>query len=244
LPDNIRKFVFSGFGICLIIGIILSILAPYGTGRLGILPRLTYWTVLCLAGAIGAAVFMPLAAKFGRKPSRIMEVFGQSITSSILVTALLAAWNNYNSSNVDLFEALYLFVFVWVIGITITTVVHLAERASRPESSFETSRPDLYERLKPNLRNAEIYALMAEDHYVRVFTSNGEDLILMRLSDAVKEMGNIKGLPVHRSWWVAEAGVKAAKKSDGKISLELHSGQIAPVSRSNAKSVKLAGWVS
>ncbi len=102
----------------------------------------------------------------------------------------------------------------------------------------------MYERLKPSLRSAEIYALMAEDHYVRVYTSNGEDLILMRLSDAIKEVGDLKGLSVHRSWWVAEGGVKAAKKSDGKIILELHSGQVAPVSRSNQKQVKQSGWIA
>lgn len=244
MPENIRKHIFSGLGVCLIAGLILSILAPYGTGQISILPRFTYWTVLCSAGALGATVFLPLVKMLGWQPSRAAEIIGQSVTTSILVTTILIAWNYYNASSVDVLEALYLFFLVWVIGIVITTFIHMAEKATLPESTKELGRPPLFERLKPNLRSAEIYALMAEDHYVRVYTSKGEDLILMRLSDAVKETEGLQGLPVHRSWWVAEAGVKTAKKSEGKITLELHSGQIAPVSRSNHNLVKQAGWIS
>lgn len=134
-----------------------------------------------------------------------------------------------------------LFGFVWVISIVISGIAHLAERAAKPGHVVET-RAAIFERLKPRLRQSQLYALSAEDHYVRVITSKGDELVLMRLTDAVKELGHLTGLQVHRSWWVAEAGVKTVKKTDGKISLELHSGQTAPVSRTNNKIVREAGW--
>ena len=46
---------------------------------------------------------------------------------------------------------------------------------------------------KIELRGAEIFAVEAEDHYLRLHTSRGSDLILMRLSDAVAEL-EAKGL--------------------------------------------------
>lgn len=244
LPKNIRKHLFSGLGVCVIAGIILSILAPYGTVRMSFIARLIYWIILCMAGALGAGIFIPLATRAGIKLNRVSEIIGQSITSSLLVTALLVGWNYVNASSIDIIEAGKLFFLVWVIGIVITTFIHMTEKATTPETANKNQRPALFERLKPDLRNSEIYALMAEDHYVRVYTSKGDDLILMRLTDAIKEVGGIRGLSIHRSWWVAEAGVKKARKTEGKITLELHSGQIAQVSRSNNKAVKESGWIS
>ena len=50
---------------------------------------------------------------------------------------------------------------------------------------------------------AELYAIESEDHYLRVHTSAGQELILMRLADAVRELAGVEGLQTHRSWWVA-----------------------------------------
>jgi len=72
---------------------------------------------------------------------------------------------------------------------------------------------------------------------------DGEELILMRLSDAIKETAPLKGLQTHRSWWVAEAGIKSVKKQDGKLSITLKNDATAPVSRNKAKIVREAGWV-
>ena len=42
--------------------------------------------------------------------------------------------------------------------------------------------PRFLDRLPMKLRGAELYAVEAEDHYLRLHTARGQDLILMRLS--------------------------------------------------------------
>jgi len=243
LPQSLQKFALSGVGISLIAGTILTIMAPYQTGGFPFLWRFIYWTSLCFVGGLGAAAFAPLAKKLGITASAVKTVFGQSLLATLIVCVCLVGLDLFRNGDASLLRFLALFGLVWVISIIISGIAHLAERAANPENTKSHSRPALYERLKPSLRQSEIYALTAEDHYVRVITSKGEDLILLRLSDAIKEISPLPGLMTHRSWWVAEAGVKSVKKSDGKLSLELHSGQTAPVSRSNAKTVKDAGWL-
>lgn len=242
MPDQIRKWALSGIGISVIAGIILSILSPYQTGQFSFSFRLLYWTGLCFIGGLGAGVFEPLARKTGISSTGIPRVIGQSVTASLAVSACLLALDKYRGVHIEPRDAFILFGFVWVVSITIASIAHLAEKANMP-SELSKQRAQIYDRLKPALRRGEIYALMAEDHYVRVITSNGDELILMRLSDAVKELADLRGLLVHRSWWVAEAAVKTAKKTDGKITLELLTGQTVPVSRSKAKIVKEAGWI-
>ena len=60
--------------------------------------------------------------------------------------------------------------------------------------------PKFLARLPPKLQGAEIYAVEAEDHYLRLHTSLGQDLILLRLADAIAELEGLEGAQTHRSW--------------------------------------------
>ena len=42
----------------------------------------------------------------------------------------------------------------------------------------------------------------AEDHYVRLTTTIGTKLLLIRLSDVIKEIGDMRGMQIHRSHWI------------------------------------------
>lgn len=98
------------------------------------------------------------------------------------------------------------------------------------------------ERLPLRLRGADLWAVEAEDHYLRLHTSRGQDLILMRLADAVAELDGLEGAQVHRSWWVARAALTDVKLGDGRATLTLKDGAQVPVSRTYAKALREAGW--
>jgi DNA-binding LytR/AlgR family response regulator len=98
------------------------------------------------------------------------------------------------------------------------------------------------ERLPISLRGAEIYAVSSEDHYLRIHSSRGTDLILMRLSDAISELDGIEGAQVHRSWWVARGAVKDVERGDGKAVFTLTNDTQVPVSRTYAKALREIGW--
>jgi hypothetical protein len=97
-------------------------------------------------------------------------------------------------------------------------------------------------RLPAKLAGAELWAVEAEDHYLRLHTSLGQDLILMRLGDAVAELEGIEGARTHRSWWVARAAVRDVERDDGRAILSLPDGARAPVSRAYAKVLRASGW--
>ncbi|MEP3891348.1 MAG: LytTR family DNA-binding domain-containing protein [Hellea sp.] len=227
-------------------GIVLSILAPFHTDSFPMAKRFAYWIGLCVAGGFGAALFEFIAQKLKLRPKMWQIVLAQSVGATIFVAAFLFAMQmppNLISFAINIF-------YIWVIAIVISGVGgilrsrnDLSETAlNMPAQNAANTRPALYERLAPKLRQAEIYAIVSEDHYVRIYTSSGEEMILMRLSDAVKETKPLPGLTPHRSWWVAEAGVERVNRKDGKTSLTLRNGITAPVSRNGSKAVKEAGW--
>ena len=225
----------------LIAGIILSILGPYGTSAFSLPVRLIYWVGLCMAGGFGAVTFDALLRRKGSALKPYITALVQSIGATLLVSFILLGFTLVTYGWPGWFHFLALPFFVWVISIIICSMGELS-RNRKAEPAPQITRPAIFERLKPSLRSAEIYALTSEDHYVRVVTSKGSELILMRLSDAIKETAPLNGLQTHRSWWVAEAGVDKIQKQDNKLSVKLKNDDIAPVSRNKAKTVREAGW--
>ncbi|MEM9168747.1 MAG: LytTR family DNA-binding domain-containing protein [Pseudomonadota bacterium] len=114
-----------------------------------------------------------------------------------------------------------------------------------PETIAPTAAtPTIAKRLPDRLRGAAVLALSAEDHYVRVHTAAGDALVLMRLSDAIDEVGRLHGARVHRSWWVARHAVEKAERAGDGAKLTLANGLVAPVSRQRIAALADAGWLA
>ncbi len=58
-----------------------------------------------------------------------------------------------------------------------------------------------------------LVSLRAADYDVRVTTINGTNLLLIRLSDAIKEVGDTRSMQIHRSHWVALDQIQKVERS-------------------------------
>ncbi len=224
-----------------IAGLILAILAPLGTHYFSFLKRIIFWVGLCIAGGFGAGIVNGIATRLGWILKEEVISFGQSIGATISVSLVYFLIFPPNTLQSGLVTILY----IWVISCVISGVGYLLNRQNTYKNSTpqKNDRATLFDRLPPKLRQADIYAISAEDHYVRVHTSQGDEMILMRLSDAIKETSPLIGVIPHRSWWVAEQGVEKVERKDGKIKLLLRNSVTVPVSRNGSKTVKQAGWI-
>jgi DNA-binding LytR/AlgR family response regulator len=140
---------------------------------------------------------------------------------------------------------LALVIPVLAVSLAVCAIIVLLGRATpvQTHASSDTSRPVRFlERIPLHLRGARLIAVQSEDHYLRVHTTSGSDLILMRFSDALDELEGLEGAQTHRSWWVAKDAVQRAKRGDGRATLDLEGGITAPVSRRYARALRDAGW--
>ena len=144
-------------------------------------------------------------------------------------------------SHYDLIDIPGLVLTVTAISAAMITLNILAERQGMTSAGPQPAK--FLERLPLKLRGADVWAVEAEDHYLRLHTSKGQDLILMRLSDAIDELEGIEGAQVHRSWWVARDAIAEARRGDGRATLTLKDGAEAPVSRSYARVLRERGWI-
>jgi hypothetical protein len=219
----------------------------FGAGGARIAWRLAYWLSMSAIGATGGVLFgvyvMP-RMWFVRRP-----VFAGAIITLVVgpPMCLAAAFGNVIFAGVRFTLGLVLANSPETLATT-AGMVAIAILIRRPEA-IEThaapaaaSPPKFLARMPAKLAGAELWAVEAEDHYLRLRTSLGQDLILMRLSDAIGELEGIEGARTHRSWWVAKAAVRGVERDDGRATLVLPDGAEAPVSRAYARVLRTAGW--
>lgn len=110
-------------------------------------------------------------------------------------------------------------------------------------SPTPADRPALLDRL-PADKRGPLIRLEVQDHYTLVVTARGTELLLLRLGDAIAETGPDTGQQIHRSHWVADAGVQSLIRDGGRnprLTVQTTDGQVLPVSRSQMADVR-ARW--
>ncbi len=227
-------------------GVFLALSGAFGTGGAPLPGRLFYWVTVMLIGGLAGFVVSELVDRGGWFDDRPALQGGVIVVAlTIPLTLIIWAVTNLFFDREPRPEHLPYFVGpVFVITCVITALNYFTQRAPAETHAAPAGEapPRFLERLPAKLRGARIHAVEAEDHYLRLHTSKGQDLILMRLSDAVVELEGLEGARVHRSWWVARDAVTDARRGDGKATLFLENGVEAPVSRAYAKALREAGW--
>ena len=105
------------------------------------------------------------------------------------------------------------------------------ELAQPPAKGAAFQKPQFMKRLSKPIKIDEVLALKAEEHYVRIYIPDAEELVLYRFSDALSELAETElGLQVHRSYWVNKSAIDLVESSGQKLSLRLKSGLSVPVS--------------
>lgn len=233
---------------------ILAILGPFGTfSDFSFFGRLAYWGGLVLCGALAFEALIRLAFSL---PTLAARHWSAPAAFAVLTTAAAqtaAVWAVERAVRPSLrISPAELYAYVLLVTILVSAAPIWRELRARglldpppvaTPSPSPAGRPPFLDRIPPHL-TGDLLALEMEDHYLRVHTESGSDLILMRLRDAVAELAGADGMQAHRSFWVAAAAVSDVERTpDGRVTLVLRNGLRVPVSRSRLAAVRGAGWL-
>lgn len=239
-PGSLARSV----AIAAIATLFLTFSGAFGTMDEPLPMRLGYWGLLIGGGYVWGSF---VAGWFFRAPARRTgHLWGDAALATLIMSipytfVVWAVTRAMLATALPIHGLPYLFGPVVLISAAITALNVMVEAPRVTEAGPEP--PKFLERLPLKLRGAEVWAVEAEDHYLRLHTSKGQDLILMRLADAVSELEGIEGAQVHRSWWVARDAIAGARRGDGRATLTLKDGSEAPVSRTYAGLLRERGWI-
>lgn len=240
-------------GALAVVAAILGFSGPFGTyERLPLVPRLIYWAAIA-AATYGTGFLIGVTA--GRlvrtrvQPWIGVILRGVMIGPPITVVVILINVLTYGSAGWTVIPWWTLLISVMVIGTGVTaisdTIGGLARAAAAPTAvpaAPTEAAPAIFERIPVHMR-APLVSLSVMDHYVEITTKKGKSLVLMRLGDAMREVGDTAGVQIHRSHWVAVDAVKGVSRGDGKATVTLVDGRSLPVSRGYMDEAKKAGLV-
>ncbi len=246
-PEPLHR-TLRNVGIAAGAGVFLAIVGALGMDHLPLATRLLYWVPLMVGGS-GVAHLITLA--MGRFPQLYANpwIFGGVLVVVLSLPITLIVWiytSLLTGRDFDWELIPQIYGSVLVICIAMTAIMILVNWPGKvthaPPAGAPAPTIRFMERLPAKLKGAAIYAVSSEDHYLRLHTSKGSDLILMRLSDAIGELEGLEGAQTHRSWWVAKDAVESSRRDGDKMVLTLKGGAEAPVSRPNIKPLREAGW--
>lgn len=257
--EIIRKYFWLGLGVSLALGAIFSLLGVYDSESVPLFKRFIFWTATMITGSVASALSGPWIINQALKDRHpVFHVLAIAAIISLPITIIVMLFTRGGSLAQPLISWAMQYYFVVLVSVVTTSGTYFVlwsqgrignanaklpilgleptDGASDPTEKFLSRLPVAY-------RGAALYAVSSEDHYCRIHTSKGEELILLRLADAVRELDGADGLQTHRSWWVAKDGVADTRRDNGKLFLTLKSGGEAPVSRAYVGAVKDAGLV-
>lgn len=230
----------------IILGVVLlvALAGPYYTlDSLGLAQRIAYWGLIGIPGALmmwalnvltgtlcpphwSGAVVGAVAGVAGILPLMILAAMGLAMVGLGLPSAG--------------FVGLLPYVAPTAVGISALVRLLQPTANSKPVATGSVPSTGLFARLPPEL-GRNIIAVQAQDHYVKVSTSRGSHLVLMRMSDAAEDLAGLGGLRLHRSWWVNLRYASGLERSaNGRAQLILCNDIRVPVPRSRVSEVKRA----
>jgi len=232
-----------------VIGLLMGFIGPFTSEHVPIVGRYIYW-LICMIG--GGLIGIAADEALGRG---VPNLWIRTVLVSVLMTPFVTfhvLWTERLMFDGDggWYEFQRLFLQVFPILLAVMAVRALVWR--RPPARIETRTviaPPLPEaeaafrrRLSAKRRGARLIAVEAHDHYLKVHTDAGAELITLRFGDALSELALAHGWRVHRSWWVAADAVQSIRWRRGMGELHLLGDLKAPVSRTYAAILKEAGW--
>ena len=253
------------------IGVFFALVGPFASGTASFPLRLIYWEVIMLSCGViiilvetlwhrygparlrGGWTSLALVTLIANTPQTAVVAFLQvtlvEMTARVSDPAFVSPSAAENLARTPLLWGMVLIVvFPMVALLRVLRVVlrqRTSHRADAAVSPGENTRPPalLVPHLGVAMRNSTLIALQAEDHYVRVYTAAGNDLVLLRFGDALNSVGDRPGFRLHRSWWVAEAAIQSARFRDGRGDVSLAGDITAPLSRTYVGALRKAGWL-
>ncbi len=248
-PVQRHRNFLRGLVVAVLGGAFLATTEAFGSAATPYPQRLLFWLTLMISGGLLGHLCNSVVRRFvdlDDRPWLAVVLLTLAITGpmGVVVWAAIGLFSGQSLSSLSSLTGVFWPVALVTAG-AVAVIVFLSRetpvltQAAPPASP---TPPRFLNRLPMKLRGATLYAVQAEDHYLRVHTDRGSDLILLRLSQAVEELNGLEGGRTHRSWWVARDAVRFVERGDGRATLTLENGLKIPVSRRYSRILRSVDW--
>ena len=247
LPPAWRR-ALADTALLLVLGLFMGAVGPFGGSALPARERYVYWVANIVGGGlIGVAIDEALGRRIRGFAPRVtaasllmtppVAIYVQGVARLMFGPQPLPRWPTF------LWQVLVISALVMAVRALVwrrpRTVVETRTVVAPPLPEAEAA---FRMHLSARRRAARLIAVEAHDHYLKVHTDAGPELVTLRFADALAELSAAHGFQVHRSWWIAADAIQSVRWRRGSGEARLAGDLVAPVSRAHAPTLKAAGW--
>lgn len=248
----VRHKLAAEIGLLALIGLFLGLIGPFGSTGPPNPVGLAYWQINIVGGGlIGIAIDSGLRRIIRDDwPRVVTTAFAMTPPVTLLVllnNALLLSHDHAILWRASLNLSWQVFVIALPVMVLRLIVWRRPERIVEERTIVAPPLPEaeavFRRRLSAKRRTAKLIAIEAHDHFLKVHTDCGEELVTARFADAIAELALAHGYQIHRSWWISADAIETVRLQRGSGQARLVGGLTAPVSRSFAPVLREAGWL-
>lgn len=229
-------------GVLCVVWVVLTIAGPFNTLEdLALGMRALYWgLVVSLTYTVGTTVTQVVGVRICNRVSPL--ALGMALSALCVSLGVFAILISLNAIFVpewisDPVQASIVYVTVLLISFAVLFLRHTTlGEIGVPQPKLAM----ILERL-PLDKRGPLVSLSVQDHYVDIVTLKGREMVLMRLSDAMREAAEVPGMQIHRSHWVALDQIASVTRAGEAARVTLTDGTELPVSRGFLPAVREAG---
>ena len=247
--------VLGFFLVVVLITLGLTMIGLEDSHGLSLGQKLAAWFVHSLAGVAP----ITLATRMFRRydVDRLgSSILGLCVATPLLALASIAADQYFGIQETDVdptagflnhwaSEMIQVFPAALVVWVLVGSLLMTRARSITTGNTADSSNPE--NTLWPNYLNevpedkrGDLIAISADQHYLKVYTTNGESYIRGTLKEAIDALENVSGLHIHRSHWVAKDHVvRLGNNAQGTICVMSNQLEF-PVSRRRRRQTRLA----
>ena len=223
----------------------VTIAGPFNTlVTMGFADRAVYWSIVILAtyavGYFSDIYFGARVAKSVRPIQIALVASSLAVSVPIFFVLFVLKWVWVDDWPTSFSQVFPIFIAVVLITSVIVVVRHITSGTSETP---DTKPAMILERL-PVEKHGALISLSVQDHYVDVVTEKGSEMVLMRLSDAIREVSDVPGLQIHRSHWAALDQIAKVERTQNAARIIMSNGNELPVSRGYLPAIREAGLLS
>ncbi len=223
-----------------LIAAIISLAAAFNSDRIASLPdRALFVFSMVTVSAVGCSVIAGIwRAASGRSALEHADIMPKVFLIWLLVATIPIRLTllTITDGSFDLSEL----VNAVVHGLSVSSIIALTFGLSHfgPQILRERSSPGRSSDAsddRPGKVDVPFY-IESEDHYVKIVSAKGVEVVRARLSDLAEEFGEA-GMRCHKSYWVSFDAISHKSRAGRQMRLVLKCGTVIPVGRSYEKAV-------
>ncbi len=191
-----------------------------------------YMLVPTLSNAIGGVYL-----QYKKQENNLIAILALLLISYVGLIILISIFNSLTISAIRNSAIIYgiISIFSTIVLrqiLNIENLIHIEKKYC----------PDILKTI-PLPKRGDLWGLQANDHYVNIITSKGNHMVYSSLANAIGNSTPINGVQIHRSYWIAQDGLKDIVRRNNRYVCILKNGMEINASRKGVEEMRKLEWI-